>query len=82
MRTPARSCSMPIARRLGGEAIGSPTAGVLGDRVGYRKVLIGAIGLIVVGLGWFLVMRHVFSGRVREIQKREAAEASEASLPQ
>ncbi|TAJ16810.1 MAG: hypothetical protein EPO65_12565 [Dehalococcoidia bacterium] len=40
------------------------------------------IGLIVVGLGWFLVMRHVFSGRVREIQKREAAEAAETATHQ
>jgi MFS family permease len=29
-------------------AIGSPTAGVIGDRVGYRKVLVGAIVLITV----------------------------------
>jgi len=29
-------------------AIGSPTAGVIGDRVGYRKVLVGAIGIIAV----------------------------------
>ena len=34
------------------------------------------LGLIVVGLGWFLVMRQVFSGRVRQIRARdEAAEA-------
>ena len=29
-------------------AVGSPTAGVIGDRVGYRRVLVGAIGLITV----------------------------------
>lgn len=29
-------------------AIGSPTAGVIGDRVGYRRVLAAAIGIIVV----------------------------------
>jgi DHA1 family multidrug resistance protein-like MFS transporter len=51
-------------------AIGSPTAGVLGDRVGYRKVLLGAIGLIVVcnllasavpSLGSFMVV-YAFLG--------------------
>jgi MFS family permease len=29
-------------------AIGSPTAGLIGDRVGYRRVLLAAIGLVVV----------------------------------
>lgn len=33
------------------------------------------VGLIVLGLGWFLVMRYVFARRVREIQEREAAAA-------
>jgi DHA1 family multidrug resistance protein-like MFS transporter len=30
-------------------AIGSPTAGVIGDRVGYRRVLVAAICVVVVG---------------------------------
>jgi membrane protein DedA with SNARE-associated domain len=37
------------------------------------------IGLIVVGLGWFLVMRQVFSGRVRAIREREEAAAAAAA---
>lgn len=33
------------------------------------------IGLIVVGLGWFFVMRYVFARRMREIREREDATA-------
>ncbi len=37
------------------------------------------IGLIVVGLGWFFVMRYVFARRLREIREREEAAAAETS---
>lgn len=35
------------------------------------------VGLIVVGLGWFFVMRYVFARRLREIREREEAAAAE-----
>lgn len=35
------------------------------------------IGLIVVGLGWFFVMRYVFARRMREIREREGAPPAE-----
>lgn len=37
------------------------------------------VGLVVVGLAWFLLMRQVFSGRIREIRAREDAAAAAAA---
>jgi len=37
------------------------------------------IGLIVVGLGWFFVMRYVFARRMREIRELEEIAATETS---